>query len=438
MPDVMISQNTTLPDGRVIPAGTLIKNVPQGTTRQQLLNKLSKSVSALGVAGRAGLSTLTDNVMGMVDAPLNLFARATNASVRKRAELSGQPPGIGLINTPPLSQNFLMPSSNQIFAGAQVAGEKAAQLISGSNIPVASLEQAQQRQQAITQAGRQQHPIAAGVGNTAAGAFTLMSLRGPIAAQRGLTQLAHVRNVQAARKLAKKSANAVVDSPTLSKSMEEAVKHLTLPKTMANRAGRAAEAGLEGLTLALLDGGDPIQVAAYTAGGQAAGGILLGGISVVSGGGGLISKGGRLMIAAAGIGALIQIFKAATPGGQDILTRSIESGFDKVTFGLALGILSGIAGAGRVTSRFPVKALPEIADAITSLQRGATISLLNDAVKDPNVEKVINKLARNPNYFGPAATAKLRRAVYSERLKVSDTIKDLMENPAFLEKMEKL
>ncbi len=181
-----------------------------------------------------------------------------------------------------------------------------------------------------------------------------------------------------------------------------------------------------------------MELAAYSAGGQAAGSIMLSGISAISGNGGIGSKSGRLLLAAGGVGALLQMVKSATPGGEDSVIDSIESGFNKVLGGLALGALAGISGAGRITSRFPVRAFPDVADGITALQRGATISLLKEAVNDPTAEKVINKLSRDPNYFGPSATDRLRRAMQSERVSLSKTIEELMQGRDFLEKLENL
>jgi hypothetical protein len=59
-------------------------------------------------------------------------------------------------------------------------------------------------------------------------------------------------------------------------------------------------------------------------------------------------------------------------------------------------------------------------------------------LKDRTVEKVVNKLQSDAEYFGPAATAELNRAFFSEKIQVRDTIDKLMQNKGFAEKMETL
>ncbi len=514
MPNIKFSEDITLADGRVVPAGTVVKNAPAGITRKQLLKKLNKSGTEFKVFGRNALAGLVDTMTAVPDLMINASAKAVNDVARIPQALGegaaalrtgnfgqfGTTPE--LINRPPLGQRHFVPDSNDIFAAAQVMGENMAHSQAGvmnaaralpskvmnasamvantaARFPQAigeglgalrtqnfdqfgttpalinrppqeqiaptpqgvspiSLDDARARQQALTDAGRDQFPMSALLGNATGGAASLVGLRAPIAAQRGLSQLQHVRNIEAAKLLAKRSSGAVANSPTLSAAFNEAFKRSTALKTLGNRVGRAGEAGLEGAAIALLNGGDPMEVAAYSAGGQAAGSLLLGGISAATGSGGIGTKGLRLMGAAAGIGALLQVVKTAAPGGENSVIESVKSGFEKVTLGLALGAVSGIAGAGRVSNRFPVKALPELADAITSVPRGAFISVLNEALKDKTVEKTLNKLKSNPSYFGDSATTQLNRAIFSEKISVSETINSLMQGKAFREKMEGL
>jgi hypothetical protein len=457
MPDILIEKDTLLADGRVIPAGTVIEGVPVGLSKRQLLTKLNKSGTGARVATRNALAGVVNTVTGIPDLMMNTGAWTINKAARipqavgegaaalrnlDFGHFGTTPP---LINNPPLGQRHYMPDANSIFAGAQVAGEKLAQMdaiISGNdnarNVPRTTFADAKTYQQNLSQAGREQFSGSALLGDALGGGAALVGIRAPIAAHRGISQLNHVNNVKAASELAKKSANAVANSPTLSAATNEALKQSTALRTLANRAGRAGEAGLEGVAVALLSGGDPLEIAGYAAGGQAAGSLLLGGITKVGGNGDFGSKVGRLTTAAVLVGGMIQLVKTATPGGEDSVLESIKSGFEKVTLGLALGAVSGIAGAGRITNRFPVKALPQIADGITAMNRGAAISVLNEALKDRTVEKVVNKLQSDAEYFGPTATAELNRAFFSEKIQVRDTIDKLMQNKGFAEKMENL
>ena len=450
MPDVRFSQDTQLADGRVIPAGTIVTNAPAGITKAQILNKLNRPGTGLNVAGRNALSNVVNTAMAVPDLMLNASAKAINdvaripqaigegAAALRTGNFShfGTTPPV--INRPPLGQQFVMPRSNEVFAGAQVLGERVGQAVTGSDMPPSTYGHARDTQQAITDAGREQFPMSALLGDAVGGAASLVGLRSPVAARSAISQLDHVRNVQAAHTLAQRSFGAVANSPTLSSAINEAFKRSTALRTISNRAGRAVEVGLEGATLAFLNGGDPLEIAAYGAGGQAAGSLLLGGLSAVSGSGGLGSKGLRLMGAAAGMAGLIQLVKTATPGGENSVIESIKSGFEKVGLGLALGTISGIAGTGRGANSFPVRALPELADAITAIPRGAALSVLNEAMKDKNVEKVVNKLRSDPNYFGPNATNQINRALFSEKVSLSETIDGLMRSAGFSQKMEEL
>lgn len=445
-----------------LPDGTKVTNVPEGFTAAMVMQRLAAKRSAdpafFKVAGRAGLASLIDNLMGAVDIPLNIGARFLNEAVRPATNLAdqaraaatgGRPSGFGpdLIQTPPLSQDFIMPTSNQVFGGAQVLGEQVAQTMTGSELPVTSFQEAQAQQQLITDVGQQENPIAAGTGDIAADALMLAGLRGTlrrpgaqqtIATERGLAQLEAARSADEARKLASVSLSNFANAPNMRRAMGALFDNSTGLKTLLNRSGRSFEAGLEGATIALLNGGDPLETAAYSAGGQAGGSLALSAISGLAGQGGLTSQGIRILGSAAGIAALIQLVKQVTPGGENFSLDSLESGFSKVLLGISLGALGGVAGAGRITDRFPVRALPAIADSITSLQRGATISVLNEILKDPVAETVVNQLRSDPNFFGARAGRQLQRAFMDEDISITETIDRLSAGKEFREALEGL
>ncbi len=211
--------------------------------------------------------------------------------------------------------------------------------------------------------------------------------------------------------------------------------------TLMNRLGRVGETGLEGFTLAALNGqADPLETAAYAAGTQAAGSVLLGGMTGLLSGG-PTKAGTKLAISAVAIGAMMQIFKAATPAGNESpveVLSSLDAGFNKVALGLAAGVVSGAAGMGRVTNRFPVTALPQVADMITSMPRAATLSVLTQILEDPAAEAVVNKISTDPGYFDPASLRRIERAFVDEKVNISTTIEDLMNNREFRQKFEAL
>lgn len=181
-------------------------------------------------------------------------------------------------------------------------------------------------------------------------------------------------------------------------------------ETMARTAGRTLEGGFEGAALAIAQGGDPVESFAYNAGTQMASlGLLrvfgsIPGLSDVAKGE-FIKGGAKFAGTAAAVGALIQVFKSSTPGGEDNVIQSLEAGFDKVPLALTIGALAGFAGGGRVKGgKLPfVKAnLPGvIMDAFSTLPRGATISIVNDVIKDESgqSERILNHLTTSPESF---------------------------------------
>ena len=451
-----------------MPDGTVVKNVPFGITKNQLMMKLGirdKDVSALATYGREATKSLTDNLLGIPDLMLNAGAGAINDTlrpVRKLGEFAGavatgnydqfsEDPklskdprrnNLNTINTPPLGQNFLMPTSDQVFGAVQSGTEAAARIMNSQNpnIPSASitpLNEAIQQQTAISQEGQEQNPNAAMAGNLTGDAAMLLGVRNPFAADRAINQVAHRRNLEAAQLLAKRGAQDIARDPTLKRAVSNVFSNGTGVQKLLNTTGRAAEAGLEGAVVALLNEGDPMEVAAYSAGGQLVGSAFLGGVSKLLSGG-PTAIGLKVGTTAFAMGSLFQLVKESAPGGQDSLISSIESGFPKVMLGIALGGVSALSGAGRVSGGFPVTAIPKIADAITSIPRAVVISSLNEMLKDQSAEVVINKMVSDPEYFTAAESRRIYRAMTTESLSISDTIKSLSENNKFNEKLEAL
>ena len=112
-----------------------------------------------------------------------------------------------------------------------------------------------------------------------------------------------------------------------------------------------------------------------------------------------------LLSSALTVAALLQVSKSITPGGRDNFLESIQTGFDKVTFGLFMGAIAGVAGLGRLrgTGR-RVEDLPIFADMLTATPRAAVISMIEgwvdaDPVEQQKIETIINKLAEDPLFL---------------------------------------
>ena len=191
-------------------------------------------------------------------------------------------------------------------------------------------------------------------------------------------------------------------------------------RTVARGAGRAAETGLEGAVLSILNEQDPFEVAGYAAGGQMLGSAGLAGTKGLLRGGPL-KAGAKIGMAAVATGSLVQLAKSATPGGRNFILESLETGFDKVKWGLAVGALGGMAGGGRLRGQRWAEDLPRLTDAMATLPRGAMISAIrqwrdaDERGEGEAIERTLERLGAD-EFFGEETTRQLRRAFEQERL----------------------
>jgi len=176
-------------------------------------------------------------------------------------------------------------------------------------------------------------------------------------------------------------------------------------RSLMRGAGRVAETGAEAAILATLNGGDPLETAAFAAGGQATGSAILGSIKGV---------GKHPILASAfGMAALVQMAKETTPGGRDSFIDSLETGFEKVWWGLVAGATAAAAGSGRLRGKSLAENWPRFADAVATIPRATSISLLNNYLKatpdeQQTIDATLQQLQQDPNFFGPEITEKLQ------------------------------
>lgn len=296
----------------------------------------------------------------------------------------------------------------------------------------ARFRQAQANEEAAAQRMAQEQPAASMMGGLAGDAATLFTgrLPGARAGRTPTTPSPAAATTPGAQRLATR----VLESPAVQR--------------LARGAGRSVETGLEGVALSILNDGDPLEVGALSAGGQMAGSIMLtAGEGLVSGG--VLKAGLKIGLAAGAATSLIQLGKTALPGGKDYILESMEAGFEKVMFAMVGGMLGGLAGAGRlrtgsgaVRDKF-AEDVPRVAEFLTTIPRGATISFLNEVLSSntatqENIQAVYAKLAEDPNYFGKATARRLDRAFRDERISVAKTIDDLMDKRFFRERVDAL
>lgn len=184
-------------------------------------------------------------------------------------------------------------------------------------------------------------------------------------------------------------------------------------RSLKQGAGRAVETGAEASVLALVKEGDPLETAAFAAGGQIVGSGILTGIKGV----------GRhpILASAFGMAALIQMAKETTPGGSDNFIASLESGFEKVWWGLMLGAVSAVAGAGRLRGGDLAKNLPKFTDALATIPRATSISLLQDYLnatpeEQQTIDATLKQIQQDPEFFGPEITDRLLKALQAGNL----------------------
>lgn len=184
--------------------------------------------------------------------------------------------------------------------------------------------------------------------------------------------------------------------------------------------GRVAEAGFEGALIAAMNDDDPVTSAGLAAGVQLGSSASLHLLS---------SPVKRLLPTIGAAWALHGIYQQFTPGERNFFEQ-MDFAFDKVSAGVALGIMAGAAGGGRI--RGPVaERMPEIMDAVTSIPRGTGQSMLRQlAVSEEDGNSlpvsVLRKMGNDPEFFTDDQLRSLSRAMMSEK------------DNAFLKEVERL
>lgn len=413
-----------------------------GALRRQQQPDTTPDVPGFGLSlGRISLASFLDNVLGAPEAIINtLRAETRGPSVGEApAQLPPEMAGRAPIQQDPQTQERVdlpVPSSGDVLGAAQMAGEGVAALTTGDFGQFTPFPQAVAQQQQQQARIREERPGAALAGDVLGDVATLLTGRAPFARGRGMTQFSARQGGAVPFPLRAAPKGKQGNIGRIKAAADEIFTSDTM-KTILNRAGRSAETGLEGAALGILNEGDPIELGAYAAGGQIGGSLAL---PMITTKGGLIGLAG----AAAATGALLQFGKSAVPGGKDFILESLESGFDKVTAGIVIGSLSGMAGAGRLTRPEAIaKNLPEITDSMTAALRGSGLSVLQEFLgSDPNaqrdMEAVVSKLADNPEFFSPKERRELEPALTKSDVSFKKRLERLKKDKKFREKLAKI
>lgn len=196
-------------------------------------------------------------------------------------------------------------------------------------------------------------------------------------------------------------------------------------RKLAQGAARSLETGLEGAALALAQERDPLEVAGFAAGGQAASSLISEAFEDVTsaavGGGSVRSRAINLGIAALASATAWQLLQSALPGGEDNPLASVEGAFNKVALGIGLGVASELVGR-RASGQGFLREFPALADALQTVPRTTLVQAGMAISGDP----LVKRAAQNAHALG-ASDAKL----YTEALLSSDpsrSIRDLLDS----------
>lgn len=179
-------------------------------------------------------------------------------------------------------------------------------------------------------------------------------------------------------------------------------------QSLASGGLKFTEAGIEGAYLAALNNDDPVVSASAMAGTQAAGSL------------GLWLSGdvrSRLIPFALSAFATHELWKVFAPGPTNFF-ESEDFAFQLAAAGLSVGVLGGLAGAGRAGSS-AIKH-PQLADALTSLTRAAIENRWREFADnmedgDPLPQLVMERIGRDPKFFNQNQMNSLERAFMSKK-----------------------
>jgi hypothetical protein len=157
--------------------------------------------------------------------------------------------------------------------------------------------------------------------------------------------------------------------------------------------------------------------------------------------GNIAGAAAKIGVSAWAAGSLLQMLKSATPGGENSVIQSFESGYDKVMFAMGLGMVSGALGAGRFRGSEWADRFPKIMETIPAIPRAGMISLLegwvdSDPERQAQTEFVLQKMMESPDYFGEEIATELNSAFEEGRFQES-VEKLFLDNSGLREEMFK-
>jgi len=258
------------------------------------------------------------------------------------------------------------------------------------------------RRRAMTEQGA---PTGQAVGEVGADVATLLTGRAPF------------RNLLNPAKRVSKSTTAMKIDERLAEHAKQ------FASSLGSGIGKAAETGIEGAALALLNEQDPVKTAAFAAGGQGAASISLS----------LLKAATKNPLSTTFITLLLghQLYRAVGPGQKNIFEASDEA-INTIVGAYGLGILASLAGGGRVAKgSFKSAQFEKIADGVITGVRTGIIDSVLKALKeeDDNNQDMLNVTLQNFDEIGAGYQKQITDA--AENGKLSEVMDKLKDNKRF-------
>ena len=346
--------------------------------------------------------------------------------------------GDGAVPTPADQSILGLPSGREVMSGAQ-----ALPAILGGQAPREAFDAAMANREQVAQ----ESPTAFGVGQFGGDVATLATGRAPFRAPAAPTSPLEATMAALGQRAAPNANraggvfdNAIGDglsaasaglrrtagSAGVRKQLAD-ILDTDMLKEGARGFGRAAETGLEGATLAALQEGDPVETAAFAAGGQlVSSAALAGAAGVVDLPGKILNleKLGPLGKRAVGIAASATILSQYLQVLQQNPDEAQENAYDKISTMLVAGGVLGLAGK-RPKAGGALENFPRFADALLTAPRTGIIKAAQSLAEDPEGQALVTSIAADPGAFSPKQIEQIERAM-SE-----GTLSELAADPKF-------
>lgn len=354
-------------------------------------------ISSGAAFGRAAIDRFVNNLLAIPSAVAD--ATQVNPIATAGSLLRGEVPEPVVGSVPRIT-------TQDVGAALNVVKEAPGMVAQGEFNVGERFQQGKQRAEQAAAQRAEQAPVATALGGVAGDVATIATGRAPF-----------VRAAAAKRQAAQAAPEIVKNLDPGTRQLVERTLNSELFKRLARGLKRATETGLEGATLATLSDGDPVETAAFAAGGQMLGSFGL--TLLPKTGKGLALFGGTVV----GMTAMTRLLQEIIPGGSTgDLFKAGDIVFDKIKYGLILGAAGALAGAGRVNRGALADNLPVIADLITTIPRGAVVSFWNDWTRDPRVPALMKELETNPELLTPAERKELESVLLDENKSLSQTL----------------